>query len=331
MTLPRLIAVAAIALIASTLVVDQAHAQRRGGRTEMGDPRTAGAQRQSSDRQSVLNREAALSALEGDRRPTDRRGRHPSPEQVAQSSQAAATAAGLSCQVSESAFLGLTNDDDELYEVACAGGAGYILTTATPPRTFDCLMLAAQAEQLRTQGGEVAANSVCALPINQNGAAVVANFARDAGVPCQVDAGKALGATPEGNLVYEVGCAGADGYHIEKTAQGWSKIDCLQIMGMNLTCQFTTPEEQVAGFNPLLVGTAIDDCDAERIQLLAQNDTGRFIEVRCTSGEGYVARVKDNAVNQVYPCSLAQRIGSGCTLTGVAAPDAAAGGTSEGQ
>jgi len=331
MTFLRLVAIAAAALAVSALVVDPAYAQRRNGRTDMGDPRTVGSQRQSSDRQSVLNRQAAMSALEGERRPTDRRGRHPSPEQVAESAQAAAVAAGLSCQVSESALLGTTNDNNELYEVACAGGAGYILTTATPPQTFDCLMLAAQAEQMRVQGGEVAANSVCALPVNQNGATVIASFAREAGVPCQVDAGKALGATPEGNPVYEVGCAGADGYHIEKTTQGWSKTDCLQIMGMNMACQFTTPEEQVAGFNPLLVGTAIDDCVAQQIQLLAQNDTGRFIEVKCTSGLGYVARVKDDAVNQVYPCSLAQRIGSGCTLTAVAAPAAVAGSTPDGQ
>jgi len=325
MTLLRLAAVTAAALIASMPAVDRAHAQAQGGRTEMGDLRTAGAQQQARDRQSVLNREQAMDALEGDRRRTDRRGRQPSPEQIARSAQAAATAAGLSCQVGESALLGTTNDNNELYEVACVDGAGYILTTATPPQTFDCLMLAAQAEQMRAQGSEAPANSVCALPVNQNGAVVVASFAREAGVPCQVDAGKALGATPEGNLVYEVGCAGADGYHIEKRAQGWSKTDCLQIIGMSLTCQFTTPEEQVAGFHPLLVGTAIDDCDAQRIQLLAQNDTGRFIEVKCASGDGYVAQVKDNAVTQIYPCDRAQRIGSGCTLTRIAAPEAAAG------
>lgn len=323
MTLIKLVAIAAATLIVSVLAVDPASAQRRGGRTEMGNLQTPGAQRQATDREAIQNRDHLLDTL-GERRPTDRRGRHPSPEQVAERAQAAAVTAGLSCQVNESALLGTTNDNDELYEVACAGGAGYILTTATPPQTFDCLMLAAQAEQTRAQGGEVAANSVCALPVNQNGAAVVASFAREAGVPCQVDAGKALGATPEGNPVYEVGCAGADGYHIEKTAQGWRKTDCLQIIGMNLTCQFTTSEEQAAGFNPLLVGTAIDDCVAQQIQLLAQNDTGRFIEVKCTSGDGYVAQVKDGAVNQVYPCDRAQRIGGGCTLTRVAAPEAAA-------
>lgn len=312
MTLLRLVAVAAAALIASTFAVDQAQAQTRGS------------QQQDTDRRSSMDRDRMERDLTpAERRARDRRGRQPSPEQVTQSAQAAATAAGLTCQVSESALLGTTNDNDDLYEVACAGGGGYILTTASPPQSFECLVLAAQADRIRAEGGEVAANSTCTLPGNQSAAATIAAFAVEAGVSCQVDAGKALGATPEGNLVYEVGCAGVDGYHIERTAQGWKATDCLQIMATNLTCEFTTIAEQVAGYKPLLVGTAIDDCDPARIHLLAQNDTGRFIEVKCASGEGYVTRVKDNAVGQVYPCALAVRIGGGCTMTPVAAPQAA--------
>jgi len=322
MTFLRLVAVTAAALFVSTLAVDEAKAQA----TDMGDPRTPGSAQQMMDRRSLTEQQRLQNELSpAERRARDRRGRQPSPEEVTRAAQAAATTAGLSCQVSESSLLGTTNDNDNLYEVACAGGAGYILTTATPPQTFDCLVLAAQADRVRAEGGEVAANSVCALPGNQNSSGAIASFAREAGVTCQVDAGKALGATPAGNLVYEVGCAGADGYHIEKTPQGWNKTDCLEIIGTNLTCQFTTPDEQVAGFNPLLVGTAIDDCVAQQIHLLAQNDTGRFIEVKCASGEGYVARVKDSAINQVYPCDRAQRIGTGCTLTRVDAPVATSG------
>jgi hypothetical protein len=314
-TLLRLVAIAAVALLSSISTVDLAQAQ------------TPGSQQQARDRAVTQDRDRVERELRpGERRAADRRGRQPTPEQIAQSAQAAATAAGLSCRVNGSALLGVTNDNSNLYEVACEGGAGYIVTSATPPQTFDCLVLAAQADQTRAAGGEVAANSVCNLPGNQNIAGMVAGYAREAGVSCQVDAGAALGATPEGNLVYEVGCAGADGYHIEKTAQGWNKTDCLQIMGTNMTCRFTTTEEQAAGFRPLLAGTAIDDCDARQIRLLAQNDTGRFIEVKCASGDGYVAQVKDNTVNQVYPCARAARIGSGCTLTTAPAPAAATGG-----
>ena len=320
MTLLRLVASTAAALIVSITAADLAHAQNRS--TDMGDPRTAGTVRQMRDRAANLERDRTDSQITpGARQARDRRGRVLSPEEVTQRAQAAATAGGLACQVTESSLLGQTTENDDLFEVACAGGVGYILTSATPPLTFDCVLLAAQADRIRAEGGEIAVNSTCVLPGNQNVALAIAGFAREAGIACQVDAGRALGATSEGNLVYEVGCAGADGYHIEKTAQGWNKTDCLEVMGMNLTCEFTTAAEQVAGFQPLLVDSAIDDCQAQQIGLLAQNDTGRFIEVKCASGEGYVAQVKDNAVNQVYPCALAVRIGGGCKLTAVPAAE----------
>jgi len=312
MTFLKLAAAAMATLIVSLATVDAVQAQ-------------TSAEQQARDRASTNDRARVERDLAtNNQRRSDRRGRQPSPEQIAQAAQAVATAAGLSCRVKESALLGATTDNHDMYEVACDGGAGYILTSATPPQTFDCLVLSAQADQVRAAGGEVAANSVCNLPGNQNSAVMIAGYAREAGVPCEVDAGKALGATPEGNLVFEVGCAGSDGYHIEKATQGWVRTDCLQIMATNLTCQFTTADEQVAGFRPLLVGTAIDDCAAQQIHLLAQNDTGRFIEVKCASGDGFVARVKDNAVSQIYPCAAAVRIGGGCTLTPVAAPQAAA-------
>lgn len=319
MTLLRL-AAAAAALIVSVTAVDQAHAQSRA--TQFEEHRTPGARQQMDDRAANFDRDRVEEELTpGARRPRDRRGRALAPEEVTERAQAAATAGNLSCQVTESSLLGQTAENDDLFEVACSSGAGYILTSATPPLTFDCLVLAAQADRVRAEGGEIAPNSVCALPGNQNAASAIAGFAREAGVACEVDAGKALGATPEGNLVYEVGCSGADGYHIEKTSQGWNKTDCLQIMGTSLTCEFTTVEEQVAGFQPLLTDTAIDDCQTQQIGLLAQNDTGRFIEVKCASGEGYVAQVKDDAVNQVYPCALAVRIGGGCKLTAVPASE----------
>lgn len=279
-------------------------------------PETAGSQLQGRDRQQQLETLATQDRIAARQRGA-RRG--PTPEQVKANAQAAATAAGLSCQVSEASLLGKTDDDSDLYEIACAGGTGYIVQASTPPQTFDCVLLAAQADRVRAQGGEVAAGSTCALPGNQNTMAVFAGYARAAGVPCEIDAAKVVGKTPEGNTVYEVGCPGADGWHIEQLAQGWKKTDCLQVMSTNLTCEYTTTEEQVAGFKPLLVGSDIDDCDAQKIHLLGQNDNGRFVEVKCASGEGYVARINDNAIGQIYPCELAIRIGGGCTMTPVAA------------
>lgn len=221
--------------------------------------------------------------------------------------------------MTEAVWLGKTDDRKDLYEAACAAGPGYLLQSTTPPTAFDCLLLADTAERQRAEGVAVAEGSVCSLPANTNILAVIAGYAREAGVPCQIDQGKIAGATAEGNTVYEVGCPNADGYRMEQASTGWKLSECIEVVASGSTCAFTTPEEQVAGFKPLLAGTDIDDCDAQQIRLMGQNDNGRFIEVKCASGEGYVTRVKDNAVAQVYACAVAQRIGGGCTLTPVAA------------
>lgn len=307
-----MVVAAALAAATTSLMAPAALAQSSMERL----PETAGSQLQGRDRQQQLETMATQDRIAARQRGS-RRG--PTPEQVKANAQGVATAAGLACRVTEATLLGKTDDDSDMYEVACDGGVGYLLQSSTPPQTFDCLVLANQADRIRAQGGAVPAGSTCALPANQNGMAVMAGYAREAGVTCTVDAGKVVGKTAAGNVVYEIGCAGADGWHIEKAAEGWTKTDCLQVMSTNLTCEYTTAAEQVAGFKALLPGTDIDDCDAQRIHLLGQNDNGRFIEVKCASGEGYVARVKDNAIGQVYPCALAIRIGGGCTMTPVAA------------
>lgn len=233
--------------------------------------------------------------------------------------QAIFTAAGVDCQVTEAVLLGQTPEKDSLFEAVCAAGPGYLLQSSTPPQTFDCVVLAATADKRRAAGQDVPAGTICTLPANQNTMGVIASYAQTAGVPCTIDAGKVVGASASGATVYEVGCPNADGYRIERTATGWSKTDCLQVMSSNATCEFTTAAEQATGFKSLLVGSDIDDCDPQQLRAMGQNDNGRFIEVKCASGEGYVTRIKDSVIAQVYACAVAIRIGGGCTMTPVAA------------
>lgn len=306
------LAVAVAAMTVTIAPVAVAQQSGSGAPAASENPRTMGQDPAVTARNQ---RQLDESRDRGNRR--NRRG--PSPEQVVATAQALATSANLSCQVSEATLLGKTDAKDDLYEIACTGGTGYLLQSSNPPVSYDCLLLAATADQLKARGEEVPEGSVCNLPANQNSLSVITAYAREAGVPCQIDAGKVVGTASDGSLVYEVGCPGADGYRIEKNAQGWNKIECFVVMASNGACEFTTPEEQLAGFKPMLPGTDIDDCDAQQIRLMGQNDNGRFVEVKCASGEGFVTRVKDNAIAQVYACAVAQRVGGGCTLTPVAA------------
>jgi len=239
------------------------------------------------------------------------------PEEIKAAAQAQATAAGLTCQVTEATNPGVTAEQAKIYEAACAAGQGYILIASTPPQSFDCLELAGTAYTARLRDPAADVGQQCVLPANQNGLAVIGGWARDAGVACTVDEAVAIGKSAENNIVYEVGCAGADGYWLEKVASGWKLQDCLQVGSVGGTCRFTTAQEQADGFEPKLAGTDAAGCDVTQVRLMGQNANGRFYEAKCAAeGEGYIARVNaEGATQQIYPCATAQRIGGGCTLT----------------
>ena len=239
------------------------------------------------------------------------------PEEIKAAAQAQATAAGLTCQVTEAVNPGVTAEQVKIYEAACASGPGYILIASTPPQSFDCLELAGTAYTARLRDPAADVGQQCVLPANQNGLAVIGGWARDAGVSCTVDEAVAIGKSDRNNIVYEVGCAGADGYWLEKVATGWQLQDCLQVASVGGTCRFTTAQEQADGFEPKLAGTEASACDVSQVRLMGQNANGRFYEAKCAAeGEGYIARVSaEGATQQIYPCATAQRIGGGCTLT----------------
>jgi len=261
------------------------------------------------------------------------------PEQNLAAAQAAATAANLSCQVTEATLLGAAaGATGSVYEAACATGPGYIITASTPPEAIDCVLLATQlakdaaaapatpapAPARRGRRAEPEVQPVsCKLPANQDILAVQAAYAKEAGIDCQVDAASPIGVAPGGATVYEIGCAGTDGYRINKDGAAWTKSECIKLVAANGTCRFTTPEEQNATVAALLVGSAADDCVPEQVRFMGGNANGEFYEAKCAGAEGFILRVKDGKTEQVYGCAIASQIGGGCKLT-TTAPAAAA-------
>ncbi|MGV8929721.1 MAG: hypothetical protein ACOH1E_08205 [Brevundimonas sp.] len=239
------------------------------------------------------------------------------PEEIKAAAQAVAVAAGISCQVTEATNPGVDADDQKIYEAACSEGPGYILLAATPPQTFNCLELAGTAVTTRRRDPAADVGQQCVMPVNQNGLAVIGGWARAAGVACTIDEAVAIGKSNAGNLVYEIGCAGADGYWLEQVDTGWQIKDCLQMASSGGECFFTTAQEQADGFEPKLADTDAAACDVAQVALMGSNANGRFYEAKCVAdGEGYIVRLDTEGVTQqVYPCATAQHIGGGCKLT----------------
>lgn len=236
----------------------------------------------------------------------------PDPAKVKADAQAALTAAGSNCQATDATFLGKTADESSMFEAVCATGPGFIVVTSTPAQLFDCAILASQAELHPTEGLQT-----CSMPANQNADQVFAGYARSAGITCTVDEGVAIGRASNGATVYEIGCAGADGYWIEQNGAAWTKTPCVRVVSDGKTCRFTTPQEQNATVQALLANTPASECAVEQYRLMGGNANGEFYEVKCQAGtgRGYIIRVKDGVTDANYRCAIARPIGGGCTLT----------------
>jgi hypothetical protein len=310
-----------MAFAAAFMAAEPAMAQSRDGGTgrirgERVLPGRVGGD--ETDRQDQRDRQRA---------PRERRQAAPTgmpAEQITANAQGLLTATNTECQMSEATNPG-ANTAGQTYEVACSGGPGYILIASTPPQAFNCVELAGTAIITRERDPSADVGQQCVLPANQNSVAVIGGYAREAGVTCNVDEAMAIGQAGT-HMIYEVGCAGVDGYRLERQPTRWEVVDCLQVMADDMTCRFTTPAEQNATLKAQLAGTEAAACDVQAVHLMGHNANGRFIEVKCaTEGEGYIARIKDGATQEIYPCATARqrRIGNGCELT---PSPAAAGG-----
>lgn len=240
------------------------------------------------------------------------------PEQVRESAENAARLAGLTCDVTDAQALGTVSEGVTLYEIGCAAGPGYIITNASPPTTFNCLIAAKQAEQARAED-PAATPPTCTLRDNADTLADVAPWAAAAGVTCTVDQVAWIGRLPNGSDRYEVGCANAEGAWIEvsQTGQAGGKLDCQQVPATVGACAFTTAAEVAAGFSSRLAGTPAADCNPGEVRYLGANSNGSFYELKCASGEGRVVRfaAEGGAFQQSYDCAQAANIGDGCKLT----------------
>lgn len=257
------------------------------------------------------------------RREAARRGQAqgPTPEENRAAAQAVATALGNSCQVTEATLLGARPEGGNIYEAACSTGPGYIFEATTPPKSADCVDLAGAAALVRERDPTADAGLQCLIPANQNTVAIIAGYAQQAGVTCQVDAGMA---TAIGR--YEVGCANADGYWIERQESAWVKIPCWDLKIEGQLCRFTTDAEANGAWAGVLAGTAASGCEVQQARKVGIDAQRLAVyEIKCAAGDGWMARVDiAGAAKRVQACSdpAVAALAGGCQLT-TAAPAAA--------
>lgn len=242
------------------------------------------------------------------------------PEENMAAAQAVLTAANVSCQVSEATLLGVTAEQHSTYEAVCAEGPGYLVVSSTPPQAFNCLELAGQAETSRLRDPTADVGQQCTLPVNLNPVPVLSAYARAAGVDCTVDEGAAIGKSTAGNVIYEIGCAGRDGYWLENTDGAWQAIPCWDLALQQDTCRYSTAAETLGAWRTVLAGTAAADCDVQQARRVGRDAQGLTVyEVKCGGGNGFFARIGARfTAERVHNCIEAATIAGGCTLTAAA-------------
>jgi len=214
------------------------------------------------------------------------------------------------------------NADVTVLEVACQGGAGYIVDASYPlslnkPATFNpCAGI--------TPGMSIQ----CTLTDAATTKAYVASLAAKMGKPCDVKDDRYVGADSKGTAYYEVACNDGKGYMMEVATSGTvSPIDCAVADNVGGGCTLTNSREAQTEQNALyskFAHAAGFACDVSKYGPIPANvPQHEVVEIACSNrpdgGIGIFPAVTTEP-SQVDNCALSELAGYRCSFT---KPDAA--------
>ena len=239
-------------------------------------------------------------------------------------------AAGVSCTVSDAAFVGASKNAAGTvinnYEVACSEGLGYLLQAPTggTPQPFDCLAVEAARQAAAAKGQSAALG--CQLPANAKPAVTLQPLVAAAGGTCTVNDARYVGTSASsGVTIYEVRCTQGAGYMLQRPRATGSPTltSCLNFMGTPTACTLTPQAEVVASLVPV-VAQAKRQCDVNNARMVGQNPATKnsIVEIGCSNGPGFLAETAGNgAFVRALDCDKVQ--GVTCQFTDVSTLQAA--------
>jgi hypothetical protein len=221
--------------------------------------------------------------------------------------------AGVQCVPDKARGIGQTKSNT-LLEVACQGGAGYVLIaslpldTAKPAEVQNCLSF-----------DDAGGNVKCELSDKATRLAVVDRYAQAANNGCVVKDRRFVGNAKDGADFYEAACQDGKGY-IFKVANGqlsqtWSCAQALNILGgCNLTDSRQAASEQASLYTKL-AHNAGATCDVDHYAEFPMRGNEEVVELACKNGSGFVGIFPATGKGQVLDCGHALAAGYKCGLT----------------
>lgn len=227
--------------------------------------------------------------------------------------QAYASKAGVSCDVENGRAIG-SSATNSFFEVACKGGAGYIIQTANPLNING--EITANSCLLYDEGGNVN----CKLTNRETQLNVVNTLNTAAANNCAIKDKRYVLSTKTDNY-YEVSCQDGKGYMYQQTSATGAfarAVPCAQAGFVGGGCTMTdavAAQTEQAGFYGKLATKAGFPCEVEKYGMLpSQDPKTEVVELQCKNGTGGIAMFTATG-GKIYDCLTSELNGFRCSFT----------------
>jgi hypothetical protein len=224
-------------------------------------------------------------------------------------------AGGVDCLPEQARGIGQTKSNTYV-EVACQGGAGYIVLasvpfdTSKPAQSQNCLMY-----------DDADTNIKCAIGDKASRLLVVDKYVSAANNGCVVKDRRFVGVSKDSSTFYEASCQDGKGYIYKASAAGalaetYECAKATQILGgCELTDARAALTEQAALYTKL-AKAAGSNCEVERYALFPPKSGEEDVELVCKDGVGAIGIFKAGGKgSQVVDCARAPVAGFKCSLS----------------
>jgi hypothetical protein len=199
-------------------------------------------------------------------------------------------------------------------EVACQGGAGYVIVASSP---FDASKKLEAQNCLNFDATE--GNIKCTLGDKAARLAVVDKYAADAKNGCTVKDRRFMGTATDGSNFYEASCQDGKGYIYKVATTGAldTTYECAKAQGILGGCTLTDArqaETQQAGLYTKLAKAAGSNCDVTKYAIFPAQAGEDVVEMVCADGKGGVGIFKSAGKSEVLDCGHALVAGYKCSL-----------------
>lgn len=224
-------------------------------------------------------------------------------------------AAGAECIPEQVRGIGQTKTSTYM-EVACQGGAGYIVLASVP---FD------GAKPLQAQSclmyDDAETNIKCTFGDKASRLAVIDKYAAQANNGCAVKDRRFVGVSKDNSTFYEASCNDGKGYIYKVAAAGalTETYECAKatsiLGGCTLTDARQAQSEQAALYTKLSTNAG-GQCDVEKYALFpAKNPREEVVEMVCKGGKGAIGIFPAGGKGQLLDCGRAPVAGYKCSLS----------------